>query len=494
MRGSRKSEAQPTSLDLFAGAGGFTVGLEAAGYRTVGAVEINEAAARTWQANFPGRRIWAGPAGDIRKLDPRVVQTQLREDGVRELDLITAGPPCQGFSRAGRAKLNSLAEKANAFRRDPRNILYRRAIRFLEVLQPRAFIFENVVGILNLGGTNMAEVVCRAVADAGYTVRCTVLNAAWFGVPQRRERVFIVGVREDLRAKVTFPTITHETSGPRGHVGAAGFSGHRWTSDDFFMPWTELPRARKLKKPVGVSQALGDLPPIVNHLGRPEAGRAKCGTREPQPYRPSRPTDFARTMREWPGFESSVVRDHLCRSTPRDFETFGLMKPGDRYPEALLIATNRWRKARTRNRRAARKDFVPPYRNDSFHDKWRKLIPSEPSWTVTAHLGRDTYSHIHYDSAQGRMVSVREAARLQSFPDGFSFEGPMGDSFTQIGNAVPPILALAIAAGLSTRHTSMCTAAARSPLAEYLTASNYQGGPRQHVKDLERSNEVELQR
>jgi DNA (cytosine-5)-methyltransferase 1 len=441
-------DRRPTSLDLFAGAGGFSVGLEAAGYRTVGAVEINEAAARTWQKNFPGRRLWSGAAGDMRKLDPREVQRQLRADGVDELDLITAGPPCQGFSRVGRAKLNSLSEKAGAFRRDPRNILYRRAIHFLEVLQPRTFIFENVTGILHLGGTNMAEVVCKAVADAGYNVRCAVLNAAWFGVPQSRERVFIVGVRKDLGTSPTFPLIAHHSAESRGLISKANLAKDTWENDDFFVPWPKLAQAEALKPAVNVKQALGDLPPVTGHLQRGDQVRIKREDLPALRYRPSRPGEYAKVMRAWPGFESSLVHDHMCRSTPRDFETFGLMQPGDRYPEALAIAKRRWVKARLKDGKAAKKDYIPPYRDDGFHDKWRKLIPTQPSWTVTAHLGRDTYSHIHYDRDQKRMITIREAARLQSFPDGFAFEGSMGDAFTQIGNAVPPLLAAAVARGI----------------------------------------------
>jgi DNA (cytosine-5)-methyltransferase 1 len=441
-------DRRPTSLDLFAGAGGFTVGLEAAGYRTVGAVEINEAAARTWQKNFPGRRLWSGAAGDMRKLDPREVQRQLRADGVDELDLITAGPPCQGFSRVGRAKLNSLSEKAGAFRRDPRNILYRRAIHFLEVLQPRTFIFENVTGILHLGGTNMAEVVCKAVADAGYNVRCAVLNAAWFGVPQSRERVFIVGVRKDLGTSPTFPLIAHRSAESRGQISKASLAKDTWENDDFFVPWPKLAHAAPLKPAVNVKQALGDLPPVIGHLKRSDQVRIKREDLPALRYRPGAPGGYARLMRKWTGFESAMVHDHMCRSTPRDFETFAMMKPGDRYPEAKSYAIERWAKAKKRDKKAPKKDYVPPYRDDGFHDKWRKLIPGEPSWTVTAHLGRDTYSHIHYDRAQKRMITIREAARLQSFPDGFAFEGSMGDAFTQIGNAVPPLLAAAVASAL----------------------------------------------
>jgi DNA (cytosine-5)-methyltransferase 1 len=117
--------------------------------------------------------------------------------------------------------------------------------------------------------------------------------------------------------------------------------------------------------------------------------------------------------------------------------------------EAHATAMKLWGRAKKRAdargvRRPPKKDYVPPYRLDGFHEKWRKLIPGRPSWTVTAHLSQDTYSHIHYDDAQGRAITIREAARLQSFPDGYRFHGNMGDAFRQIGNAVPPLLARAL--------------------------------------------------
>src|SRR5262249_17275347 len=95
--------------------------------------------------------------------------------------------------------------------------------------------------------------------------------------------------------------------------------------------------------------------------------------------------------------------------------------------------------------RELEREFVPPYPEGIFVDKWRKLSPDQPSWTIPAHLSKDSYSHIHHDGEQARAVSVREPARLQSVPDGFKFSGNMGDCFRQIGNAVPPLLAWAVA-------------------------------------------------
>lgn len=451
--GRNRLDNRLTTLDLFAGAGGFSIGLERVGFRSVGAVEWNAMAARTWAEAHPDARIWAGPRdGDMQRLDPRVVRDELRAAGVDDLDLITAGPPCQGFSRVGRAKLNSLAERAGAFRRDPRNILFRRAIEFLEVLRPRAFVFENVTGILHLSGTNMAEVVCAAIREVGYEVRCAILNAAWYGVPQMRERVVIIGMRQDLGLIPSFPVITHRVPDRRGSISTADLSPRTWGEPSFFVPFEDLERAPSLQRVVSTRQALADLPAFIGHLAAKRAGKRMATQRRfhpPVAYRPGRVGSYGQLMRNWPGFRSDEVHDHFCRYTPRDFATFAAMKPGDRYPEALQVANRLWREERARRQKRRetpppRNEFVPPYRNDGFPDKWRKLIPDEPAWTVTAHLSKDTYSHIHYDDEQARMITLREAARLQSFPDGLRFHGTTGDAFTQIGNAVPPLLASAI--------------------------------------------------
>ncbi len=151
------------------------------------------------------------------------------------------------------------------------------------------------------------------------------------------------------------------------------------------------------------------------------------------------------------------------------------MSEGDRYPEAIRIA---WARVDAELHEIRRKGepiepgsdayiqivrkHVPPYgsawdRSDSgpwnrdFPDRWRKLVRSQPSWTIPAHLAKDSYSHIHYDGRQARMISVREAARLQSFPDAYRFSGNMGECFRQIGNAVPPLLASAVAVHVAER-------------------------------------------
>ncbi len=442
-------------LDLFSGAGGLTLGLEAAGFESLGAIEIDEVAGRTYVRNFGDRSMSRfGPeAGDIREIEPSLLRETLTALDINELDLLAAGPPCQGFSRVGRGKLDSLASRAGAFLRDERNGLFRDAVLVVGELRPRVFVFENVPGMLHLRGRNVVEAVCEAVADLGYDVRAALLNSAWYGVPQTRERVFVLGVRDDLGIEPRFPRRRFHVALSRGHLSNAELDPGNWKNPDFFVTWDQLPTARTLRKATTVRMALGDLPRFTEHLRAASNGhryRARREIFEPVSYRKPPDNWFASLMRTWGrDYATEKVTDHFCRWTPRDFETFRRMKPGDRYPQAIQHAKARYREAvarwkETGGRRPRKADFIPPYSIEGFPDKWRKLIPDFPAWTVTAHLGKDTYSHIHHDSRQARAITIREAARLQSLPDAFCFEGNMGDAFRQIGNAVPPLLARAI--------------------------------------------------
>jgi len=164
-----------------------------------------------------------------------------------------------------------------------------------------------------------------------------------------------------------------------------------------------------------------------------------------------------KAMRSWPGFENTEgIFDHVIRSLPRDYPIFRRMNPGDQYPEAYrhaeaMLEEEIQRRIRAGERigksRAAalRRQIVPPYDATKFPNKWRKMERDKPARTIMAHIGKDSYSHIHYDSEQARTISVREAARIQSFPDGFRFSGTMNPAFKQIGNAVPPLMAQALA-------------------------------------------------
>ncbi|MEW6404984.1 MAG: DNA cytosine methyltransferase, partial [Chloroflexota bacterium] len=206
-------------------------------------------------------------------------------------------------------------------------------------------------------------------------------------------------------------------------------------------------------------QALADLPVLTDHL----KSKKKRGARKFNkllPYRRGRPARYAMLMRTWQGFKAGEgVWDHVIRFLPRDYEIFRRMKSDDQYPEAHAIAerllqdslqelesiTGQKIEQGTRQFEDLKKQIVPPYATDKFPNKWWKLNPDTPVRTLTAHIGKDTYTHIHYDSKQARVISVRDAARLQSFPDGFIFFGSMNDAYRQIGNSVPPLMAFALA-------------------------------------------------
>jgi DNA (cytosine-5)-methyltransferase 1 len=224
-----------------------------------------------------------------------------------------------------------------------------------------------------------------------------------------------------------------------------------------FLPTPEP--APGLPPAVTAQDALGDLPPITLHL----KGLLKKGPRRFDTliqYDDSRPaTDYARMMRTWPGFgNNDGICDHVIRYLPRDYPIFARMDAGNQYPEAhehakqlfqeklnALDANGKRPAEGTEEYEKLWKETVPPYDPGKFPNKWRKMEAEMPARTLMAHLGKDSYSHIHYDSKQARTISVREAARLQSFPDGFVFQGPMNPGFRQVGNAVPPLMARALA-------------------------------------------------
>jgi DNA (cytosine-5)-methyltransferase 1 len=215
----------------------------------------------------------------------------------------------------------------------------------------------------------------------------------------------------------------------------------------------------KLVPAVTASEAIGDLP-IIDARRELKLGRLKRGARKfdmpTMAYDASRkPSSYAISMKCWPGYEAPQegLFDHQIRYLPRDYALFSAMREGSEYPELHALAMQRFeRKALSQGLKPTsaawerlKSEMVPPYDPGKFPNKWWKLRSDWPARTLMAHLGKDSYSHIHYDSSQARTISVREAARLQSFPDGFRFCGTMNPAFRQIGNSVPPLFARAIA-------------------------------------------------
>lgn len=459
----------PRVLDLFAGCGGLSLGFHTAGFEIVGAVEIDPCAAKSHSHNFFKTRPHLVNESihverDITQIEPNELLKDFKPSfkPAESVDVIIGGPPCQAFARVGRAKLREVMDDPFAFKQDPRANLYLRYLHYVQKLQPVAILIENVPDILNFGGHNIAEEICETLSGLGYVCRYTLLNSVHYGVPQMRERMFLIAYSKELQIIPTFPKATNWIEIPRGYVGTRHVALKHLEiglfGDDNF--YTEPPEiSKELPAAITAKEALQDLPRITYHL----MGKAKKMPqrfdnlmRYPEGVSVSK---YGQTMRSWKGFESvEGIKDHVIRYLPRDYAIFKRMRPGDQYPEAFAIA-NEMLQERLMNLKhqgfevkegsdeyeKLKKEIVPPYDPGKFPNKWRKMESDMPARTLMAHLGKDGYSHIHYDSEQARTISVREAARLMSFPDGFVFAGSMNAAFRQIGNAVPPLLSLAIA-------------------------------------------------
>ena len=351
-KGKNHSEKRtPTLIDLFSGAGGFSLGFEWAGFKTILGLDIHKAAAETFMRNFPKAGFILG---DARRVSVELVLEATA--GVRA-DVITAGVPCQGFS------LNNRKRRAD----DPRNYLFLEAVRFAKVLRPKVLVIENVLGMASTrkGGTNLsfAQEVVSAIEELGYEVSFARLNAADYGVPQTRERIFFVGVERGLR--------------------------FGWP-DPLFGP------ASSEKRPyVTVWEAIGDLPPL-------EPGESKGE------YTAAAHSAYARLIRAG---ASRLLNHKAPFHDERTLKRIANTRPGE-----------------------------PLY--ESFKQRVR-LDPNRPSPTIVAGGIRPQFFFAH--PFQNRGLTVREHARLQSFPDTFVFEGGIVQGRVLTGNAVPPLLVKVLA-------------------------------------------------
>jgi DNA (cytosine-5)-methyltransferase 1 len=463
---------RPRVLDLFSGCGGLSLGFHSAGFEIRGAVEYDVDAARSHGLNFHNGAPEHTRARDITVTHPEDLADELDLGPVDSaIDVIVGGPPCQAFARVGRSKLREIDEHPEAFKHDPRARLSQEYLRYVDAFQPLAVVMENVPDILNHGGRNIAEEICEVLDAKGYVCGYTLLNAAYYGVPQTRERMFLIAYRREVADRIQFPAPTHWVGLPPGYDGTRAVAlkllrqSHLLGNAHAYLPPPEA--STKLPAAVTAEQAIGDLPPIYAREEM-EAGTLRRGARrfdQPLPYdRRRRVSDFARLMRAWPGFTArDHLLDHVIRYLPRDYPLFARLNPGDQYPQAWQHALNMFEERLAELRlqgvtlRSGSKEYerikssiVPPYDATKFPNKWRKMWRDQPARTLMAHLGKDGYSHIHYDSDQARTISVREAARLQSFPDGFVFSGTMNPAGKQIGNAVPPLLAKAVAKTIRT--------------------------------------------
>ncbi|MCP9223808.1 DNA cytosine methyltransferase [Erythrobacter sp. LQ02-29] len=364
-------------IDLFAGAGGLSAGFQRRGFEVAAALESVSRFAQTHEQNFPQCKTITADASE---LPPDVFAERVSLP--RRPEVIIGGPPCQTFSTIGRAKIRHVR---GCDKSDPRNYMFQRYLDYVKYFEPEIFVMENVPQLKSRFGGVLFDRLIDLSSSFGYQVQFSVLNAADYGVPQNRKRLFIVGHKAGV--KFSFPK-------------------------PFVQGGQLVPSQYDDSKVRTVGEALEDLPLIYDGCRLGEL-----------PYSKEARTEFQFQVRS----DRGVVGNNVCRvSNDRAKRVFKHMRQGDRYmdldPEVRKIL---------------------PFREDIFQDRLKRLREDEPSWTVLAHIGMDGYMYIH--PWEDRTLSVREAARLQSFHDDFTFVGNMREQYVQVGNAVPPLLASEIA-------------------------------------------------
>lgn len=385
-----------TFIDLFAGCGGLSEGFYMEDFEALAHVEIDHVACETLKTRMEyygyGNSASAVLEADITSDD--MIQRIEETVSDKEVDIIIGGPPCQSFSSLGRAKDDK------GMKEDPRNYLFESYVKILNHFLPKFFVFENVTGLLTatLNGKYIVDRIKKELS-VRYRVKLNVLNSANYGVPQIRKRVIIIGVRDDINVDID----TVCSSVVKTHYDP------------------EMPEAARgnLKKFVTVRDAIEELPKLLPGQGTRSV-----------PFQSKRNNEFLQTIVKE---NCAVLLDHVARNhNDTDIERYRVMSKEHWTFQELL-----------QNRPDLNHEKQRVFGN-SYVVQWWDL----PSKTIIAHLYKDGNQFIHPDHTQGRTFTVREAARIQSFPDDFVFEGARTDQYKQIGNAVPPLLANAIAKAL----------------------------------------------
>ena len=308
----------------------------------------------------------------------------------KSVDLIIGGPPCQAYSLIGRSRMG---EKVHS---DHRNYLYEYYVKFLHEFKPKLFIFENVPGLKNAGGGKYYKSLMRALRKEYYVPEPQIQNAKDFGVLQNRRRYIIVGARKDLANIIDINNLVNE--------------------------------AKDKKKPDAiVADLFDDLPPL--EPGQSIGGKNKYirASSEYLKYSKIRSENF------------NILTQHIAR--PHNDRDRNI------YKEAIRVWNREGKKMKYTD---LPPEWMTHKNTSSFLDRFNVVKKEEAvTQTMVAHIAKDGHYFIHPDIKQRRSISVREAARIQSFPDDFFFEGPRTAIFTQIGNAVPPLMAEKIAEKIS---------------------------------------------
>lgn len=375
-------EHSPAMVDLFCGPGGASLGFRESGFGIAFAVDSDVRALDTYYLNNPELEPDDICLADLRELNA----TFLRGKVTRKVDLVIGGPPCQGWSQIGRNWRGPTNRRR--FLEDRRNDLYREFVRQLDIFKPKYFVMENVPGLLLANDGRYARVIADDFRSHGYATELLELDAADYRVPQRRIRVFYVGRRvygnKEGAAERDLATIIK-------HI-----------------------RERSDEEKVSFREGIEGLPSLMAGDGK---NVSRVNGLKNAERKGRRNTDG-----------SALVYNHFAREhNTRDLEIFKRLNEGENYLDF--------------SKRTNRPDLLP-YSRSSFSTKFRKIPGDRPCFTVISHLSKDANSYVHpYDN---RGITVREAARMQTFPDDFVFLGKGFRQFVQVGNAVPPRLAKVI--------------------------------------------------
>ena len=375
-----------TMIDLFSGAGGLSCGLEQAGFSPIFANEKVAQFAETYKINHPSTRIIVG---DVRDIDINFLRGLINR--YSDIDLIAGGPPCQGFSI--NAPVRSLE--------DSRNHLFREYLRIVNEVKPKAVLIENVPGIISLGSGTVVSEIYDALNKMGYKVDHRILFAGHYGIPQLRFRTIFIGMR-NYNDDIAFPQ-------PEYYVNAvANFQSSKE------LCYTVMPLERFLLKPkTTVWDAISDLPELKGGEKLAEYDYVS----EPQ-------SEYQMNLR----FGSEHVTSHWCSKLSE------INKQRLKY----IPIGGSWRDIPFELLPAGLKKS----RRSDHTKRYGRLDPQELCSTIMTKCDPHWGSFFH--PYQERILSVREAARIQSFPDKYQFTGSMTEQYEQVGNAVPPLLAKAI--------------------------------------------------
>ena len=386
-----------TFIDLFAGCGGLSEGFYKQGFQGLTHIEYDHHACNSLRARIKHYGYPENEIGVLEKdiTDKDIIKQISLEVSNKDVDLLIGGPPCQSFSSLGRAK------DENGMQDDPRNYLFESYEKILNHFKPKIFVFENVVGLLSakLGNEKIVNLILKKLGKSYNLIKDPnqmVLNSCDYGVPQLRKRVILIGVRKDIEFD------------PREIYNGIIKSHYK----------PDASKAEKMnkKKYVTVKEAISDLPSV-----KPGEGEKVIN----------------HTINSWNEYLSkirskneTILLDHVSRTHNQ--------KDRKRYYE---MSKNKW----TFKELLEKKPSLNHIKQRVFNNSYVVQLWDKPARTIIAHLYKDGNQFIHPDHKQERTITPREAARLQSFPDNFVFEGSRTQQYKQIGNAVPPLMAEAIA-------------------------------------------------